>query len=139
MHRDEFDSFSKLLEQLAVVYGKELNDVILQAYWKALRDLSLAQLQSFAETHLKRGKFFPKPSELRPKEERTPYEADGKSKAADDRCIRNLEELRRLDPPRWEWEVSLRRADRVIARADFNSEEYQCALLHRDEAMRALA
>src|ERR1051326_7580909 len=118
MHRDEFDSFSELLRQLASVYGKELNDLILQAYWKTLRDLSFAQLQALAEGHLKRGKFFPKPAELRPKEDRTPYQADNKSKAADDLCIRNLEELRRLDPKRWEWEVTLRRADRVIARAD---------------------
>lgn len=106
MYGDDFAQFQALLESLAVVYGKEVNDQLVQTYWNSLRDLTLPRVKQLAEQHLRRGKFFPKPVELRPKEDpppttRTPS-MDAAFREAEDRAIRNLEELRQHNPAEWE-------------------------------------
>lgn len=69
MQRHEFPDFRALLDaQAAVFRAAKPDDVLVQAYWSALKDVSLDAVRSCAALHTKRGKFFPKPFELRPKD-----------------------------------------------------------------------
>lgn len=101
----DFPHFENTIRRLEKLFSKKIDDEVIQSYWRALKDLSLAQFQRFAERHEKIGKFFPKPFELRPKEEKAPVERDSKSdadfKAAERRCIENLEELRKNKLEDW--------------------------------------
>jgi hypothetical protein len=101
MHQNDFEGFAKLLKRLTVVYGKKLDDELTQAYWIALKDQTLDRLTAMAEHRMKHSKFFPKPMELRPVEDRIPPSADGKFEEGEERSMRNLEELRQMDPEAW--------------------------------------
>ena len=69
MQRPDFPEFRTLLEtQAAIFRAPAPTDVLVEAYWNALRDVSLAAVKACASIHAKRGKFFPKPFELRPKD-----------------------------------------------------------------------
>jgi hypothetical protein len=101
MHKSDFDVFSTLLAQLGTVYSKKLDDGLIQAYWSALKDQSLATVSEMAKVHMRYGKFFPKPVELRPKDSRDkPMEHTSTSKA-DERAMLRLEDGRRRDPQGW--------------------------------------
>ena len=68
MHKPDFQAFRELLNQHARIFRREVpDDSTVEVYWHALRDVSLDAVQRCAALHLKRGKFFPKPAELRPK------------------------------------------------------------------------
>lgn len=101
MHQADFDSFSGVLRKLATVYGKKLDDELVQAYWSALKDQSLIAIIELSTTHMRYGKFFPKPVELRPKDARDKPMEHGKSQKADERAMRRLEDQRRMDPRGW--------------------------------------
>jgi len=129
MHADDFPQFRTLMEKLAAVYGKDLTDALVSAGWEALRDLPFARVRQLADQHLRRSKFFPKPSELRPKEDlpptvRTPA-MDAAFQEGEDRSIRNLEELRQKKPAEWERQV---RAARIATGKDPDCNAIQ---LHR--------
>ena len=105
MHQDDFQPFSGLLMRLAEVYSKKITDGTVQSYWDALKDQSLATITRLANQHTKFAKFFPKPFELRSKDEKPPLsdpKSDGSFREAEDRAIRNLEELRQNNPEEWE-------------------------------------
>ena len=57
--------FAAVIEQLGVIYGKEIDEVLLRAYWAALRDVSIDDLENAAYSHIALEKWFPKPCELR--------------------------------------------------------------------------
>lgn len=119
MHQPDFPQFKALLERLAEVYSKKLSDELVSACWDALRDQPFSRVKQLADAHLRKGKFFPKPYELRPKEDppptvRTPA-MDAAFAEGEARAIRNLEELRRQNPDAWRAEVKLRKLDRLIA------------------------
>lgn len=102
MLASEFAEFELIVRRLEKIFAKKLDDETIQAYWGALKDQSLAVFRRFAERHEKHGKFFPKPSELRPKEDKLPPVEDRNSlRAAEDLAIRNLEDLRQKDPETW--------------------------------------
>jgi hypothetical protein len=101
MHQADFDGFSSVLGKLAVVYGKKLDNEMVQAYWSALKDQSLATVQELANTHTRYGKFFPKPVELRPKESRDKPMEHTYSEKAEERAMQRLEEQRIQDPAGW--------------------------------------
>jgi hypothetical protein len=105
VHADDFPQFQALMAKLAEVYGKTLTDELVRACWDALRDLPFARVRQLAEQHLRRGKFFPKPVDLRPKEDPTPTvrtpAMDGAFREGEERAIRRLEELRQKDPEEW--------------------------------------
>jgi hypothetical protein len=101
MHQNDFEGFAKLLKRLAVTYGKKLDDELTQAYWTALKDQPLDRITALAEHRMKHSKFFPKPVELRPAEDRIPPSADGKFEEGEERSMRNLEELRQTHPDVW--------------------------------------
>lgn len=101
MHQSDFEGFAKLLKRLAVTYGKKLDDELTQAYWIALKDQPLDRITMLAEHRMKHSKFFPKPVELRPAEDRPPPSADGKFEECEERSMRNLEEMRQKSPREW--------------------------------------
>jgi len=101
VHQADFDHFSAVLGKLAVVYGKKLDNELVQAYWDALKDQSLVAIIDLATTHTRYGKFFPKPVELRPKDYRDKPMEHGKSTKAEERALRRLENQRQTDPSGW--------------------------------------
>lgn len=71
MHAPDFDRFRALLDQLAALFSREKpDDVLVQAYWNSLRDLPIEIVEACAKSHQRYGKFFPKPYELRPKDDK---------------------------------------------------------------------
>ncbi len=96
MHKPEFSDFREVLDRLAKLYGREKpDDEACELYWNALRDISLDAVKACAALHAKRSKFFPKPSELRPKGlmPAEPTVSDGSHEAQDRRCERRWDEL----------------------------------------------
>lgn len=97
----EFSEFDAILRKHAQTFSKKLTDEMVQGYWTALKDLSLPTVTRCADNHLRYGKFFPKPIELRPKDDApTGVKEDKAFKAAVEQNIRNWEERLRLDPHR---------------------------------------
>jgi hypothetical protein len=120
MQRHDFAEFRSLLDRCAEVYGKpKPSDALLETYWSSLLDVNIAVVRRCADAHLKHSKFFPKPAELRPKEDKPQAVRDPASddafQAAERRAIRNLEELKLADAERWRREVRLRYLDRRMA------------------------
>lgn len=73
MHRPDFDEFRELLNSLSTTFSKPmLDDVAVQSYWNALKDQTLESVKRQAVYHTRYGKFFPKPVELRPRDDRAP-------------------------------------------------------------------
>lgn len=71
MHRPDFENFRGLLNSLATTFGKKPpDDVQVQAYWAALRDLPYELVEQGARHHTRFGKFYPKPVELRPRDDK---------------------------------------------------------------------
>jgi hypothetical protein len=131
MYQTDFEQFGALMRQLSQVFAKKLTDEMVQAYWAALKDQSFPTVKRFADQHIRYQKFFPKPFELREKEEKSvarDAKADADFKAAEDRCIRNLEELRTLDPIAHRREVGRRVVNRVLATQHPGSSMYEAAL-----------
>ncbi len=82
MHKPDFPEFRALLDRCALILGPgdwkdpetkakldKPPDDIVEAYWVALKDLPLEVFKRAVESHLKRGKWFPRPFQLRPKED----------------------------------------------------------------------
>lgn len=101
MHQADFDSFASVLGKLATVYGKKLDDELVQAYWSALKDQTLSAIIDLSMKHMRYGKFFPKPVELRPKDSRDKPMEHSSSNKAEERAMRRLEDQRRTDPRGW--------------------------------------
>lgn len=71
MHRPDFEPFREHLNALAGIFGKKpLDDAQVQAYWSALKDLPFELVERGVKHHTRYGKFFPKPSELRPRDDK---------------------------------------------------------------------
>ena len=58
-------AFDEILTGLAAVYDKPLTDPLINAYWRALDDLSIEELAQAADRAIRSCRFFPKPAELR--------------------------------------------------------------------------
>lgn len=59
------DEFMGHMAGLSEIHGKVPSEVLLDAYWAALRDLSLAQFRLAVNRAVRELRFFPKPAELR--------------------------------------------------------------------------
>jgi hypothetical protein len=71
VHRPDFENFRGLLNSLATTFSKKPpDDVQVQAYWAALRDLPYELVEQGARHHTRFGKFYPKPVELRPRDDK---------------------------------------------------------------------
>jgi len=133
VHASDRDEFLALLDQLAEVFGKpKLDDLKSQSYWRALRDLPLATIRRCAETHQRFGKFFPKPVELRPRDDKPPIEVSPRHEAELRVAITynraTWDELRRKEPERYGYEHGMAVAARAIATTDPGSPVYAQAL-----------
>lgn len=133
MHTVDRDQFFALLDTCADVFGKpKLDDIKAQVYWRALRDLPFERVKHGVDMHLRFGKFFPKPSELRPKGDKPPLERsaiqDADLHAAEKYNRRTWELLRAQDPTRDEYEIGIARAARAMAGLDESSPVYAQAL-----------
>lgn len=95
----DFDEFSDLIRRMCVVFGKKATDELVNVYWEALKDLTLPIIKRCADSHARYGKFFPKPFDLRPKDD-TPQSVkeDKDFQAALARNIANWEERLAQDP-----------------------------------------
>ncbi len=78
MLASEHGEFLVVMRKLAGVFDRAINAELMEAYWDALRDMPLATLRRRADAHIRTGKFFPKPSELR-------ENPDGERRIADTR------------------------------------------------------
>ncbi len=58
------ERFSVVLATLGEVYGKEITEVMAEAYWRALRDCPLEAIEAAAIAHIRESRWFPKPVEL---------------------------------------------------------------------------
>jgi hypothetical protein len=120
MGPNDFDAFAGLLDQLCAAWDRPpAKDELAKGYWKALRDVSLKEIEVNVERILRTavGKQpFPKPAELR---NARPVEVNGAGamafQDAEQRSIRNLEDLKRRDEEAWRREVRLRYLDRRMA------------------------
>lgn len=103
MYAQDFDRFRKVMDTLAELFGKaKLSDEALGAYWEALKDLHIAAVEREAQRHGRYGKFFPKPVELRPKDDKPPEPIDEKSLAAStDAAVASWEKLRMENPKKF--------------------------------------
>ena len=104
MYETDGTAFNTVLDRLSAVFSKEVTDPMREAYWGALRDLPLPLIEERARAHARFGKFFPKPFELRPKEDR-PKDKDpaeeAKFKGYQQQSAEHLDELHGQDPKRW--------------------------------------
>lgn len=100
MFAAEFSEFEKLLRQHSWVYGKKLTDEAVQGYWDSLKDLAFPVIKRCADFHLRHAKFFPKPCELRPKDEKpaSGVKTDHTFQTAVEQNLRHWDELLRKDP-----------------------------------------
>lgn len=104
MRHEEFEAFSGELKQLCASLGKPYTDPLAQAYWRALRGVSLDEVQANVERILlnaTRETKFPRPSELRSTRSASTVDNDPTLKACEETAIRNLEDLRQKNPDEW--------------------------------------
>jgi len=94
----DYPEFETVIRGLETVFGKALDAATMRAYWGALRDVPLETVRAKAAEWLKRGKYFPKPFELRPKDT-TPV-AD-----VDERSRRDLERMNQASGAFWDREL----------------------------------
>lgn len=107
MLTDDFERFENAVRGLEFTYGKKVSDEAMQQYWMALKDLPFEVVSERIKLHTRYGKFFPKPVELRPKDERPLSSGNdpvfaGLGKRADAR----LDELCKTDRSEWLRQVS---------------------------------
>lgn len=115
----EFGEFDALLRKHSQVFAKKLTDDIVQGYWAALKDLSMPTVVRCADNHLRYGKFFPKPAELRPRDDApATVKEDQGFKAAVEQNIRNWNERLRENPLRTKWML----LDAYVARISVTEE-----------------
>lgn len=105
MLQGDYDQFEGILRQLSEAFGKKLTNDATQAYWRALKDLTLPVVTRQAESHLRYGKFFPKPAELRPKDAPAEKKPDPDFDAAVAMNVRNWNERLQRDPLNARWGI----------------------------------
>jgi hypothetical protein len=103
MYSTDFDAFRETMNRVGEAFNHEVPDTLVQTYWKALKDVSISSFVALAESHIKHGKFFPKPRELRPRDDHQPVDTQWSEVKAeyDKRSALRLEALRKLDPEEW--------------------------------------
>lgn len=94
----ERGEFRAVMERLGRVFDRTVSDDLLTDYWAALQDIPLAVLRERVATHMRVGKFFPKPRDLR-------ENPDGERRIADTRSP---------DPCVDDWTATLNRVLRNV-------------------------
>jgi len=114
MRSEEFEAFGAELKQLCASLGKPYTDPLAQAYWRALRDIPLDEVQANVERILlnaTKDTRFPRPAQLRTTPPAPRDAIDPKMREIEERAIRNLEELRQKDPAAWIKQVAAAKGD----------------------------
>lgn len=68
MNSADYDRFRIALTTAAAVYGHKLDDAQMRFYWDCLADRPIDDVEKRLRTHAQRGRFMPKPRDLRPLE-----------------------------------------------------------------------
>jgi hypothetical protein len=122
----EYPDFESLLKKNSQVFSKKLTDEMVQGYWESLKDLSLSTVTRCAANHMRYSKFFPKPSELRPKDEAPKSVKDeGAHNAAMERSVASWEARFRTDPEETRRQLEIAYCARLMVRYPYESWEHQ--------------
>lgn len=137
MTSDDYERFVQILQNLATVYGKKLDDEQIKFYWNALKDRPLADIEARAEKYGQKGRFFPKPRDIRPNEAYTEVvEESAESKKRFEQLNRESEvvwnERLRVDPLR----TKLQLAAALAARYSLESDQGSVILAEKREWLR---
>ena len=76
MYTSDLDRFTAILRELSEVFGKRLDDLIPRRYFEVLKDVDFPEFERLAREHMREGKYFPKPRDLRPKRQRAAADSD---------------------------------------------------------------
>lgn len=87
MQTSDRPAFAALMQRLAETFDKPLTDGLVSAYWEALKDQHLAAVTRRADQAIKTSRFFPRPHQLRPADD----------KAASDSSANEPHELERMN------------------------------------------
>lgn len=89
MHNLDHEEFRKLLDGLAITFSKpKPDDAQIAVYFRALSNLPLAIISERARHHERYGRFFPKPYELRPREDKPPAKDSADDRARFDAAVK---------------------------------------------------
>jgi hypothetical protein len=78
MENEDLEPFSAVLKATAVMYDKQLSDMLVALYWKSLQSLTLDQVKQGISAHIanpEHGQFIPKPADIMRAFVRKPKEA----------------------------------------------------------------
>ena len=64
MQASDFATFRAVMTGLGKVYEREIDQPLLDAYWLALEDWGIAEFSAAARHLMRRGRFFPRPSDF---------------------------------------------------------------------------
>lgn len=78
----EYSRFAELLGELSEVFGKKIDDVLGRRYFEVLKDVPIDAVETQAREHMREGKFFPKPRDLRPRKQRQSADSDERGKSS---------------------------------------------------------
>ena len=116
MHTSDVEDFTAILRGLGTAFSKPITDDLRSVYWEALKDQPIGVIRARAEEHTRRGKFFPKPQELRARDDPRPMPIERSFVEAERLCVQHLEQLRAERGEDWfRRYVWLCRLDRIIA------------------------
>ena len=134
----ERPEFLKVLSDLAELFGRELKPSVVDLYWDALKDLALSTVQAMAKSHARGGRFFPKPLELRPVEQRAlpVVVLSEEFKAGEKRANARLDELWHFDRVEWLRQVGPRVRELGLAKGMLLGEIEQKLQSYRPRSAR---
>jgi hypothetical protein len=101
MHSPDKRNFDQLMDTLGETFGKPVTDLMKQTYWVALKDQPWEVVEICAKSHSRYGKFFPKPAELRPKDEKRLHQDTAGLDASEKFITDTWEQLRQRDPEQY--------------------------------------
>lgn len=126
MHSPDKRNFDQLMDTLGETFGKPATDLMKQSYWMALKDQPWEVVETCAKSHMRYGKFFPKPSELRPKDENRPVvQNDAEVQARYDFVTETWERMRKADPEKFWRDFQTAYIGRLPFRFPVGSPQYQ--------------
>lgn len=125
MHGPDKNNFDALMEMLGETFSKPITELLKQSYWMALKDQPWEVVEACAKGYVKHGKFFPKPSELRPKGEKT-VEQDGAEIERNEKfTAETWEQMRQRDPQQFWTKFKAAYLARLSFRFPVDSPQYQ--------------
>jgi len=139
----DFKPFQKLMDELSAAFkgGFKATDAQVSAYWDALKDVPLSEVQYNAKRLIAiatKDMDFPRPSALRNKPVFIPHASDPAREHAERESVRRWEELRRADPVTFEILLRSARAARALVHLGEGDPGYSEALsdLRRWDSLR---